>query len=46
MIEQFFAYAKKNKIKLNGYLIEIKNSDIAMFYNKKLTIELQMLIRE
>ena len=46
MIEHFFAYARKNKIKLNGYLLEIENSDIAMFYNEKLPIELQMLIKE
>ena len=45
-IEHFFAYARKNKIKLNEPLLEIENSDIAMFYNEKLSIELQMLIRE
>lgn len=46
MIKDFFSYAKKNKIKLEGRLIEIENSDIAMFYNDKLSIELQMLIRK
>ncbi len=45
MIEHFFTYAKKNKIRLSGYLIEIENSDIAMFYNEKLSVELQMLIK-
>ena len=46
MIEHFFEYARKNKITLTGYLLEIENSDIAMFYNEKLSIELQMLIKE
>ncbi|MBF4692209.1 helix-turn-helix domain-containing protein [Fusibacter ferrireducens] len=43
MIEHFFNYAKENQFQLKGHLIEIENSDIAMFYNDKLSIELQML---
>lgn len=45
MIERFFTYAKNNKNRLIGYLIKIVNSDIAMFYNEKLLVELQMLIK-
>ncbi|MFA9458528.1 MerR family transcriptional regulator [Halalkalibacter sp. AB-rgal2] len=45
-IEYFFEYAQSNKIKLEGQLIRIENSDIAMFYNDQLSIELQMLIRD
>ena len=43
-IEKFFKYSEDNHIKLTGQLIEIENSEIAMFYNKKLLIELQMMI--
>lgn len=45
-IEYFFKYAKNNKMKLSGQLVKIENSDIAMFYNNHLSIELQMLIRD
>lgn len=42
--DNFFAYAKKNKIKLSGYLIEIEDSELSMFYNEELPVEYQMLI--
>lgn len=45
-IEYFFEYAQSNKIKLEGRLIRIENSDIAMFHNDQLFIEIQMLIKD
>ncbi|WP_432407893.1 MerR family transcriptional regulator [Wukongibacter sp. M2B1] len=44
-IDNFFTYAEKNKIELTGYLIEIEDPDLCMFYNEELYVELQMLIR-
>lgn len=43
-IAYFFEHAKSKQIRLEGHLIKIENSDLAMFYNDHLLIELQMRI--
>lgn len=45
-IAYFFEHAKSKQIRLEGHLIKIENSDLAMFYNDHLLIELQMRIED